>query len=81
MDRAYQIVEVEQRDETDGESDCSMGSNSNPSEDNFDEEKVYRDVYGVDNAMDHIEAKRKKEEEFIEKVASAPNEDLINKAM
>jgi hypothetical protein len=26
-----------------------MGSNSNPSEDNFDEEEVYRDVYGVKN--------------------------------
>jgi hypothetical protein len=24
-----------------------MGSNSNPSEDNFDEEEVYRNVYGV----------------------------------
>jgi len=27
-----------------------MGSNSDPSEDNFDEEAVYRDVYGVKNA-------------------------------
>ena len=26
-----------------------MGSNSDPSEDNFDEEKVYREVYGLKN--------------------------------
>jgi hypothetical protein len=49
LDKAYQIVEVEQRDETDAESETSMGSNSNPSEDNFDEEEVYRKVYGVKN--------------------------------
>ena len=51
LDKAYQIVEVEQRDETDHESlgDESMGSNSNPSEDNFDEEEGYRNVYGVKN--------------------------------
>jgi len=27
-----------------------MGSNSNPSEDNLDEEEVYRNVFGVKNA-------------------------------
>ena len=47
LDKAYQIVEVEQRDETDASS--SSGSNSNPSEDNFDEEEVYRNVYGFKN--------------------------------
>jgi hypothetical protein len=26
-----------------------MGSNSDPSEDNFDEEAVYRDLYGLKN--------------------------------
>jgi hypothetical protein len=40
-------VEVEQRDETDSNSGESMGSNSNPSEDNFDEEEVYKNVYRV----------------------------------
>jgi hypothetical protein len=39
---------VEQRDESDSEnSEKSMGSNSNPSEDNLDEEEVYRNVFGV----------------------------------
>jgi len=51
LDKAYQIVEVEQRDETDQESlgEESMGSNSNPSEDNFDEEEVYQNIYGLKN--------------------------------
>lgn len=50
LDKAYQIVEVEQRDESDSEnSENSMGSNSNPSEDNLDEEEVYRNVFGVQN--------------------------------
>lgn len=50
LNRAYQIVEVEQRDETDNDcSDESMGSNSDPSEDNFDEDEVYRKVYKLDN--------------------------------
>jgi hypothetical protein len=42
---------VEQRDETDQESigEESMGSNSNPSEDNFDEEEVYQNIYGLKN--------------------------------
>lgn len=50
LDKAYQIVEVEQRDETDNYySEESMGSNSDPSEDNFDEEEVYRNVYCIKN--------------------------------
>lgn len=51
LDKAYQIVEVEQRDETDNddEGEASMGSNSDPSEDNLDAEEVYRDVYGLKN--------------------------------
>ena len=36
LDNAYQIVEVEQRDETDNNEDSDMGSNSDPSEDNLD---------------------------------------------
>jgi hypothetical protein len=70
LDKAYQIVEVEQRDETDRESlsDESMGSNSNPSEDNFDEEEVYRNVYGVPNPEQILETRKAKEQEFIEKV-------------
>ena len=70
LDKAYQIVEVEQRDETDQDScsDGSMGSNSNPSEDNFDEEEVYRKVYGVKNPEQIIEKKKIIEKEFIEKV-------------
>ena len=69
LNRAYQIVEVEQRDETDNEcSDESMGSNSNPSEDNFEEDEVYRKVYKFKNPEELIEAKKQKEQEFIEKV-------------
>lgn len=69
LNRAYQIVEVEQRDETDNDcSNESMGSNSDPSEDNFDEDDVYRKVYKVDNPEELIEAKKQKEQEFIEKV-------------
>ena len=69
LNRAYQIVEVEQRDETDNDcSNESMGSNSDPSEDNFDEDEVYRKVYKVDNPEELIEAKKQKEQEFIEKV-------------
>ena len=56
LDRAYQIVEVEQRDESDGEEE-SMGSDSNPSEDNLDEEEVYRDVYGMSNVHYVLEAR------------------------
>jgi len=56
LDRAYQIVEVEQRDETDNDgSNESMGSNSDPSEDNLDEEEVYRNVYKVENPEALIE--------------------------
>lgn len=46
LDRAYQIVEVEQRDEYDNE---SMGSASNPSEDNLEEEEFYRNIYKVND--------------------------------
>ena len=53
LEKAYQIAEVEQRDESDG--DSSMGSNSDPSEDNLDEEEVYRDVYGVKDASAVLE--------------------------
>lgn len=45
-----------------------MGSNSNPSEDNFDEEEVYRRVYGVKNPGEIIEKRKILEQEFIEKV-------------
>ena len=38
-----------------------MGSNSNPSEDNFDEDEVYRKVYKVDNPEEIIEAKKQLE--------------------
>jgi len=41
-------VEVEQRDESDND-DQSMGSNSNPSEDNLEEEEIYEKVYGIQN--------------------------------
>lgn len=69
LDKAYQIVEVEQRDETDaGSSDEDMGSNSDPSEDNLDQEEVYRELYGIKNPEVFIETKKKAEQEFIEKV-------------
>ena len=45
-----------------------MGSNSNPSEDNFEEDEVYRKVYKFKNPEELIEAKKQKEQEFIEKV-------------
>ena len=48
LDKAYQIVEVEQRDESDSEnSEKSMGSDSNPSEDILEVEVVYKNVFGV----------------------------------
>ena len=60
---------MEQRDETDNDlSDASMGSNSNPSEDNFDEEEVYRNVYRVQNPDDFLEQRKMKEKEFIAEV-------------
>jgi len=34
-----------------------MGSESDPSEDNLDEEEVYRDVYGLSNANYILEAR------------------------
>ena len=68
LDKAYQIVEVEQRDETDSESQASMGSNSNPSDDNFDEEEVYRNVYGVSDPTQILQKRKNLEKEFIEKV-------------
>jgi len=45
-----------------------MGSNSNPSEDNFDEEEVYRNLYRVQNPGDFLEQRKMKEKEFIAKV-------------
>lgn len=61
LDKAYQIVEVEQRDESDGDGSASMGSNSNPSEDNLDEEEVYRDVYGIKDASSVLAQKKQRE--------------------
>ena len=69
LNRAYQIIEVEQRDETDNDcSNESMGSNSDPSEDNFDEDEVYRRVYKVENPEEIIETKKQMEQELISKV-------------
>ena len=45
-----------------------MGSNSNPSEDNFDEEEMYRNVYKVKNPEDILETRKIKEQEFLDKV-------------
>ena len=60
---------MEQRDETDNDSNSgSMGSNSNPSEDNFDEEEMYRNVYKVKNPEVILETRKIKEQEFIDKV-------------
>lgn len=60
LDKAYQIVEVEQRDETDNNSDCSMGSNSNPSEDNLDEELMYEEIYKIKNFGEKIKNRKQK---------------------
>ena len=68
LDKAYQIIEVEQRDETDHNSEYSMGSNSNPSEDNLDEEKIYQDVYRMKNVNEIIKTRKQKYEQFVEKV-------------
>lgn len=70
LEKAYQIVEVEQRDESDGDGDSSMGSNSNPSEDNLDEEEVYRDVYGIKDASSVLEQKKQREQQIIDAVLS-----------
>ncbi len=79
LDKAYQIVEVEQRDESDSEnSEKLMGSNSNPSEDNLDEEEVYINVFGVQNTYDMLEQKKLIEQQFIEKV-ERKNNLLVNK--
>ena len=45
-----------------------MGSNSNPSEDNLDEEDVYKNIYGLNNAEEFMESRKIKEAEFIEKL-------------
>jgi hypothetical protein len=47
-----------------------MGSNSNPSEDNFDEEEVYQNIYGLKNPEQYLEIKKAKEQEFIVEVKS-----------
>jgi len=45
-----------------------MGSNSNPSEDNFDEEEMYRNLYCVKNPEEKIEKRKAKEQEFFDQV-------------
>lgn len=67
MDKAYQIVEVEQRDESDN-NDESMGSNSNPSEDNLEEEDMYERVYGITNPKLFIQTRKKKIEMYVQKI-------------
>ena len=61
-----------------------MGSDSDPSGDNLDEEEVYRDVYGVSNPGRLIEQKKQREQEFIEKVqtdAGATQADMLNQLL
>ena len=41
---------------------------TDPSEDNFDAEEVYRDVYGLKNPQEIINKRKIKEQEFIEKI-------------
>lgn len=53
-------MEVEQRDESDSSKE-SMGSNSDPSEDNFEEEEVYTKLYGVKDPAHLIESRKEKE--------------------
>lgn len=43
LETAFQAVEIEKRDIP--EEDSSCGSNSNPSEDNFDPDEIYEKVY------------------------------------
>ena len=50
-----------------------MGSNSNPSEDNFDEEEVYQNIYGLKNPEQYLEIKKAKEQEFKEKIMTQQN--------
>lgn len=53
MEVAYQRVEIEQKDISDEGSDNERegggdgGSDSNPSEDNFDDEEIFERVYGL----------------------------------
>lgn len=68
LDKAYQIVEVEQRDETDKEVE-SMGSDSNPSEDNYEAEELYKGLFRLENAEMRMEQRLKKETEFARQVA------------
>ena len=56
-------MEIEQRDMS--EEDESGGSMSNPSEDNYNEEKIVQEVYGLDNADKIINEKKKKAQEFV----------------
>jgi len=44
---------------------------SNPSEDNYDEEKIVQEVYGLDNANSIINEKKKKAEEFVNMLEKA----------
>lgn len=61
-----------------------MGSESDPSEDNLDEEEVYRDVYGLSNANYILEARFDAKQEFIKKIEELPEDkgvigELLNK--
>lgn len=60
LDKAYQIVEVEQRDETDSQKQFSMGSDSDPSDDNLDVEEIYEDVYGIKNPGELLKTRKKR---------------------
>ena len=72
LDKAYQIVEVEQRDETSDHDDMSMGSNSDPSEDNLDQQMMYQEVYGLTDAQNHIESRKKRFDLFVQKLDNDP---------
>ena len=58
-----------------------MGSDSDPSGDNLDEEEVYRNLYGVSNPEQLLEMKKQREQEFFDRVqadAGATQAELLN---
>lgn len=57
---------MQQRDETDNSE--SMGSESNPSEDNLEDEEIIEKVYGISNPQLFLQTRQKKYEQFVQRV-------------
>jgi hypothetical protein len=48
-----------------------MGSNSNPSEDNLEEEEMYEKIYGIKNPSLYLQSRKKKIEQYVLKLQGA----------